>query len=200
MINESPVDDASAAFDPPSAGIGVGKAARPVPARRAVSFPVPLPRACDCVCDGVGRRPEPVAGLSPRTVTQGIDAAARRISADDRGHALRLGAATDEVQRLDGPQRLAGASCIVEWVAPLPDRARWVRDVFTDPARRRQGDATALMRSLCAQADALGIALVLEPRPDDETVEARALERWYRSLGFVTLQRDPVLLLARAPA
>lgn len=124
--------------------------------------------------------------------------AARRIT-PVRAHRLRIGNAADELRRLEGEQHYLGASCVVEWAPPLPDRARWVRNVQTAPERRRQGDATALLQRIAAQADALGYALVLEPRPADDSIDAQSLERWYRGLGFVTLQRDPAFLLVRAP-
>ena len=114
-------------------------------------------------------------------------------------HVQRIGAAADELMRFDGDFSHGDASCFVEWARPLPQMARWVRAVHTMPASRGQGHATRLMRDIAARADALGIALVLEPKPEDDVTDAKRLERWYRGLGFQTLQRDPVLLLVRAP-
>lgn len=112
----------------------------------------------------------------------------------------RGGAAVDELLRLDGEQRVGAASCTVEWAAPLPDRARWVRNLTTEPHRRGEGHASRLLTLLAAQADALGIALVLEPAAaGDSAMTDAELERMYRRRGYVTLQRAPTLLLVRPP-
>ena len=142
------------------------------------------------------------AFVAEQAIARAQDSARQHVGRPALG--LPVGAAADELMRLDGDFTHGGATCFVEWAAPLPDNARFVRNVFTAPEQRRQGDATALMRSIAAQADALGIALVLHPEANDpldhgNALDQRQLERWYRGLGFQTLQRDPVLLLVRAP-
>ena len=142
------------------------------------------------------------AFVAEQAIARAQDNARQHVERPSLG--LPVGAASHEVTRLEGEFYHAGATCSVEWTAPLPDNARFIRNVFTAPERRNQGDATALMRSIAAQADALGIALVLHPEAHDpldhgNALDQRQLERWYRGLGFQTLQRDPVLLLVRAP-
>jgi GNAT superfamily N-acetyltransferase len=143
-----------------------------------------------------------LAHVAEHAIARAQDSAKQHIARPALG--LPVGAATHEVAQLTGDCTHKGATCTVEWTALLPDNARFIRHVFTAPERRNHGDATALMRSIAAQADALGIALVLHPEAHDpleygNALDQRQIERWYRGLGFVTLQRDPVLLLVRAP-
>ena len=102
-----------------------------------------------------------IARVANAAIERAQDAARAHVA--PAAHVQRVGGAAAELMRLEGEFSHQGATCTVEWAHPLPDRARWVRNVFTAPERRNKGDATALMRSLMAQADALGMALVLEP-------------------------------------
>ncbi|MCU0949532.1 MAG: GNAT family N-acetyltransferase [Burkholderiaceae bacterium] len=80
------------------------------------------------------------------------------------------------------------------------DRLRRITDVYTEPNQRRQGHARWLMCSVCAEADASGIVLLLEAVPfDDGALDAAGLERFYEGLGFCVAQREPVLMMARGP-
>ena len=122
---------------------------------------------------------------------------------DDPPMLLKTGQAADEMMALEGEQSLGGARCVVRSDPILPDGAKWLRSLYCEPEQRRTGAATRLMRQIIAQADATRVALVLHPLAGDadgdpDAPDTERLERWYRSLGFFTLQRSP-LLLVRAP-
>jgi len=98
----------------------------------------------------------------------------------------------------DSFKRLAQYNDAVAAVNPI--ESHWYLGVLaTDPGRRRQGLATAVMTPILAQADRLGIACCLET----STTENR---RFYRGRGFdeaaeVTLPGGPTTWwLRRAPA
>ncbi len=70
--------------------------------------------------------------------------------------------------------------------------------VWTDPEARKQGFATELVRSICDDADVEGRVLMLYPKPFGR-VGLESLAPWYERFGFVTIQTDPVQLMARKP-
>jgi len=104
---------------------------------------------------------------------------------------------------LDGSQTLDGASCFIAQDSRLPERARWLRGLYCEPGRRRNGEATRLMRWVIAQADAIGVAIVLHPfagpYDGEDGPDTAGLDAWYRKLGFETLQDAPRLLLVKMP-
>ena len=94
------------------------------------------------------------------------------------------------------------ASCEVVKNHELPaemDRVRELVRVWTDPEHRKQGYATELVRSVCDDADANSVVLILQPRPFGHVQGLKALEGWYRRFGFIRTQDNPVLM-ARAPS
>lgn len=94
------------------------------------------------------------------------------------------------------------ASCEVVKNPELPpemDRVRELVRVWTDPEHRKQGFATELVKTVCDEADAEGIVLILQPRPFGHVQGLQALEGWYRRFGFIRTQDNPVLM-ARAPS
>lgn len=82
---------------------------------------------------------------------------------------------------------------------------REVTKVQTRPDRRRMGDAKWLMCEICVEADRAGKVLFLTIAPfADKPMDERALELFYRTFGFKTLQREaddgtPTVIMARAP-
>ena len=70
--------------------------------------------------------------------------------------------------------------------------------VWTDPEAREQGYATELIKAICADADIEGRVLILTPRTFGR-VGLENLAPWYERFGFDTLQRHPVVLMARMP-
>lgn len=94
------------------------------------------------------------------------------------------------------------ASCVVVRNPELPaemDRVLEVSRVWTDPDHRKQGYATELLKSVCDEADAESIVLILQPKPFGQSGGLKELERWYKRFGFVRTQDNPVLM-ARAPS
>lgn len=63
----------------------------------------------------------------------------------------------------------------------------------------RKGYATTLMWTVCHEADKSGITLILQPVPFGDSMDAWKLERFYGRFGFATIQREPVVLMARSP-
>lgn len=54
----------------------------------------------------------------------------------------------------------------------------------------RIGHGSALMRKVCKEADRTRCILVLNP-------QGAELEPWYSRFGFVVIQREPAVLMAR---
>lgn len=62
-----------------------------------------------------------------------------------------------------------------------------VTNVFTEPAARKQGYATQLMREICTAADASREVLMLMCKPE--------LSKWYARHGFSVIQKAPLLMI-----
>lgn len=74
-----------------------------------------------------------------------------------------------------------------------------VTSIATDVDQRNQGHASALLKEICRRADMSMFMLVISPEPfGKRALDAKQLERWYEKLGFVTIQKKPVLM-AREP-
>jgi len=71
--------------------------------------------------------------------------------------------------------------------------------VWTDPEARGQGFATELLKSITEDADIEGVVLILTPRIFGKTAGLQDLAKWYERFGFSTIQRSPVVLMARMP-
>lgn len=63
----------------------------------------------------------------------------------------------------------------------------------------RKGHATALMWTVCAEADREWITLMICPRKFDDGMDDEKLVPWYEKFGFVVFQQEPVMLMARSP-
>mgnify|MGYP001578879612 CR=1 FL=1 len=103
-----------------------------------------------------------------------------------------------------GPRSLGASSLEVRISMALPTRmrarTREITKVHTDPEAQRRGDATRLLEQVCSEADALGITLVLWPKPygDDIALSQAQLIAWYGKHGFLQIQPEPPLM-ARMP-
>jgi len=98
-----------------------------------------------------------------------------------------------------GQQSRGSASCMVSKTVQVPlsmrESIREVSRVYTPKADRGQGLATALMRDLCEQADALHLALLIHVQPySDSEMDAAQLEAWYARFGFQVFQEFPKLM------
>lgn len=70
-----------------------------------------------------------------------------------------------------------------------------VKSVHTPKDSRNQGQATALMAEVCAEADKDHVLLILTPdRFDTGPLDNGQLEAWYAQMGFVAIQGKPVLM------
>lgn len=80
------------------------------------------------------------------------------------------------------------------------ERVRLVRSLWTDPAKRRLGDARYLMCEVCIEADKHRTILVLQPKAGlDAPMDSDQLVNFYRRFAFRVIQREPVVLMAREP-
>jgi hypothetical protein len=100
-----------------------------------------------------------------------------------------------------GPRYHRQASLRVATPEGFPDDMRDdMREIIsvTSTARGR-GEATALMHTVCAEADRDWKTLLIQVRPfDDGAVSADKLMAWYSRFGFKVIQDDPCLM-ARSP-
>lgn len=79
----------------------------------------------------------------------------------------------------------------------LPEGILEVVRVFTPVEHRRKGHASMLMHKITSDADAFGIVLLLRPQSFGED-SGMDLISFYARFGFITIQREPVLM-ARQP-
>lgn len=91
--------------------------------------------------------------------------------------------------------RIAIAECLPE------DMRAGTREIVslasTNP---RKGYATTLLWTVCSEADAARVVLILFPRPfGDGALGDEKLEHFYGKFGFVVVQREPAVMMARSP-
>lgn len=91
---------------------------------------------------------------------------------------------------------VAGASVKVGPSKMLPHHMQSIlelSDLFVEPEHRNQGQATALMRQVCYEADKEKRLLVLMPESKGELTNDQ-LEAFYCGFGFERIQDKPVLM------
>lgn len=100
-----------------------------------------------------------------------------------------------------GTRKFGGASCEVSVCAALPKKMnkdiREISKLHCDPDSRGKGDATALMKMLCKEADSKKMILVLivDPFGDDAPLSKAQLHEWYGStFDFNMIQANPLIL------
>jgi ribosomal protein S18 acetylase RimI-like enzyme len=73
----------------------------------------------------------------------------------------------------------------------------FVQSVYVPPTRRKQGLGTLLLGMVCADADVLGVTLVLavQPQGGRHSLTYGELVRWYEKHGFVAT--DDNLMMRR---
>lgn len=71
---------------------------------------------------------------------------------------------------------------------------KWVKNLYVPVEQRKQGLASKLLLQLGKEADQAQVALILECRPYEESIDAESLERLYKRHGFVTIQEKPKLM------
>jgi len=96
-------------------------------------------------------------------------------------------------ERSNGPATLIVCDSFV--VAPrFRDRFREIINVYVDPEHRRKGHATALLESVCREADCEQTVLMIECRPVEDNILLSDLMCFYEQFGFSTIQSDPLLM------
>ncbi len=100
---------------------------------------------------------------------------------------------------MKGTRKFGAATCTVKRSMQIPvhmrDGIREVSHVYVPFEQRRQGYATGLMRDLCAEADRLGLVLLVHAKPyADWEMDLEGLQRWYERFGFAVIQAEPRLM------
>lgn len=79
----------------------------------------------------------------------------------------------------------------------MRDQVRELLSVRSDNPRK--GHATALLHTVCAEADKWWITLMIQPRKFDDGMDDEKLMPFYERFGFVVFQTEPVMLMVRSP-
>ena len=100
-----------------------------------------------------------------------------------------------------GIRKLKSASLRVASPTGLPsemqDHVRELIDVQSNNPRK--GHATALLNNVCKEADRDWLTLMVQVKPFDDGMGMDKLRRWYGRFGFVEIQQEPAVLMARSP-
>lgn len=91
---------------------------------------------------------------------------------------------------MDGLIKNEHAKATVKPSDTLPAGVLEISNVFTEPAFRKQGYATELIKQITNAADESKTVLALMCKAE--------LTRWYARFGFVVIQKQPILM-ARMP-
>lgn len=75
---------------------------------------------------------------------------------------------------------------------------REITSVYTPEADRGKGEASALLKQVCEEADRAGIVLILIPKPFDAGLDELQLIAWYARHGFTQIQNNPTLMARQA--
>ena len=101
----------------------------------------------------------------------------------------------------DGQRQLGAATATLRACPGVPDRLRGstreLCNVHVPAEARQRGEASALLREVCEEADAAGMMLVLFVAPFDSGPRADDLAAWYGRHGFAEIQAEPVRMMAR---
>jgi N-acetylglutamate synthase-like GNAT family acetyltransferase len=97
-------------------------------------------------------------------------------------------------KRTSGP-----ASCQVRYSAlvdaSVRGKLREVLSVHCPAESRKHGHAGRLLDSVCAEADASGVSLLVTVEPFDGDADVKALGAMYSKRGFRAIQEDPLVML-----
>ena len=91
---------------------------------------------------------------------------------------------------------------------PEAPGAMQIYKMWADPEMRGKGHANRLAKEVCADADKEGVVLLSFPAPfsdspdgvhtDAPGMSIERLVKWYKGMGFMVLQDEPILM-ARSP-
>ena len=100
-----------------------------------------------------------------------------------------------------GPRTHKGASLRVAIAEGLPvgmwEGSRELISIHS--TAQGHGEATALMWSVCREADNASMVLIVQAEPFAPGLTLDRLRKWYSKFGFVPIQERPCVLLARQP-
>ena len=101
----------------------------------------------------------------------------------------------------EGLRQHKSAECRVSIAYGLPDEMHEAtREIVAVKAgNARKGHATALMHTVCAEADREWITLIVNVKQFDEGMDDEKLKRWYSRFGFIEIQQEPCVLMVRSP-
>ena len=100
-----------------------------------------------------------------------------------------------------GLRQFRSASLRVAIPTGLPDDMQdGIREIVEVHAgNQRKGEANGLMRRVCDEADADSAVLMLHVKQYDDGMGTDQLQKFYGTHGFVVVQSEPVMLMARQP-
>ena len=100
-----------------------------------------------------------------------------------------------------GLRSLNSASVRVASADGFPEEIRELSRELLDlrSTDQRKGDASALLKQVCAEADAWWITLIVVARKYDDGMDDSQLLKWYEKFGFTLVQAEPPIM-ARTPA
>lgn len=99
-----------------------------------------------------------------------------------------------------GPRTYKQATLTVAVPSGLPEDMRedFMEILSVRSDNPRKGHATALMHMVCTEADRAGKLLMLKVGAfDDGGMNNEQLAKWYGRFGFVEVQKEPAVLMAR---
>jgi GNAT superfamily N-acetyltransferase len=101
-----------------------------------------------------------------------------------------------------GQRTHGNATCRLSYSQAIPAHMRGgireITSIYVSESFRGCGDASALMKEVCNEADDNAIVLMLIPKPFDHGLDQLQLIAWYARHGFIQIQDNPILM-ARQP-
>lgn len=101
-----------------------------------------------------------------------------------------------------GLRQHKSAECRISIAYGLPDEMQdQTREILAVKAGNpRKGHATALLHTLCVEADRDWITLIIQVKPFGDGMDEEQLRKFYSKFGFVVFQDFPLaVLMARSP-
>jgi GNAT superfamily N-acetyltransferase len=99
-----------------------------------------------------------------------------------------------------GKRTHGAASCTLRYSMLIdPANRGKVRELVgmrVEAGHRGKGQASALLKQVCEEADAAGVALLVTVKPFGKSkMDKKALAVWYARNGFEPIQYDPLVMV-----
>lgn len=99
-----------------------------------------------------------------------------------------------------GKRTNGAASCELRYSMLIdPANRGKVRELVgmrTEAGQRSKGQASALLKDVCKEADAAGVALLVTVKPFGKSkMDKQALALWYSRNGFEAIQTEPLVMV-----